>query len=241
MKTIIANPPFSATWNVATSLLGDERFKGAGKLAPKSKADYAFILDIIYYLSDDGIAAIVLPHGVLFRGSSERVIRQYLIEKMNYIDAIIGLPPNIFYGTQIPTCVLIAKKNRRKDGIILFIDASKEFEKAKNKNLLKQEHIGKIVKTYQNRSEIEKYSHCATLQEIRDNDFNLNISRYIDTFEKEEDINIYEVITEIEELEKKRDRLDVEVAGYLKELGILKRDSGGNNEAGVESKQPTLF
>ena len=123
------------------------------------------------------------PHGVLFRGAAEGKIRQFLIEKKNYIDAVIGLPANVFYGTSIPTCILVMKKCRKEDDNILFIDASKEFEKVKTQNKLRSEHINKIIDTYRERKEIEKYSHCATLQEIKDNDFNLNIPRYVDTFE----------------------------------------------------------
>lgn len=221
MKTIIANPPFSASWNANASQLSDPRFKEYGKLAPKSKADYAFIQDMIHKLDRDGIMTAVLPHGVLFRGSSEGHIRKYLVEKMNCLDAVIGLPPNIFSGTQIPTCVLVFKKNRNPENDIVFIDASKEFEKAKNKNLLLETHIEKITSTYMNRIEIEKYSHLTTLQEIKDNDYNLNIPRYVDTFEEEEEINIQEVMSEIKSLESKRAELDAEINIYLQELGII--------------------
>lgn len=165
--------------------------------------------------------ACVAPHGVLFRGASEGKIRQFLIEKKNYIDAIIGLPANIFYGTSIPTCILVMKKCRKEDDNILFIDASKEFEKIKTQNKLRQEHIEKIVETYRNRTEIEKYSHCATLQEIKDNDYNLNIPRYVDTFEEEEPVDIHAVMQEIKELETKRAELDKEIEVYLKELGLV--------------------
>lgn len=221
MKTIIANPPFSVSWDADTKKLSDPRFKDYGKLAPKSKADYAFIQDMIYKLDSDGIMTAVLPHGVLFRGSSEGHIRKYLVEKMNCLDAVIGLPPNIFFGTQIPTCILVFKKNRKLDDNIIFIDASKEFEKAKNKNLLLDVHIEKITSTYLNRIEIEKYSHIATLQEIVDNDYNLNIPRFVDTFEEEEEINIQDVMSEIKSLESKRTELDAEINIYLQELGII--------------------
>lgn len=221
MKTIIANPPFSVSWNADTSQLSDPRFKEFGKLAPKSKADYAFIQDMIYKLDSDGIMTVVLPHGVLFRGSSEGHIRKYLIEKMNCLDAVIGLPPNLFFGTQIPACILVFRKNRNSDDNIVFIDASKEFEKAKNKNLLLESHIEKITSTYLNRVEIEKYSHLATYQEIADNDYNLNIPRYVDTFEEEEDINIQDVMSEIKSLESKRAELDAEINIYLQDLGII--------------------
>ena len=218
---VVANPPFSATWSAASKFNGDDRFSAAGVLAPQSKADYAFILHMIYHLNDSGIMACVAPHGVLFRGASEGKIRQFLIEKKNYIDAIIGLPANIFYGTSIPTCILVIKKCRKEDDDILFIDASKEFEKIKTQNKLRQEHIEKIVETYRNRAEIEKYSHCATLQEIKDNDYNLNIPRYVDTFEDEEPIDIQAVMQEIKALETKRTELDKEIEVYLKELGLV--------------------
>lgn len=220
MKTIIANPPFSASWSADTAQLSDPRFKEYGKLAPKSKADYAFIQDMIHKLDSDGVMTAVLPHGVLFRGSSEGHIRKYLIEKMNCLDAVIGLPPNIFSGTQIPTCVLVFKKNREPENDIVFIDASREFEKAKNKNLLLETHIEKITSTYMNRIEIEKYSHLATLQEIKDNDYNLNIPRYVDIFEDEEPINIYAVTKELNDLELKKRQLNSEINEYLKELGL---------------------
>ena len=218
---VVANPPFSAEWSADATFNNDDRFSKAGVLAPKSKADYAFILHMIYHLGDGGTMACVAPHGVLFRGAAEGKIRQFLIEKKNYIDGIIGLPANIFYGTSIPTCILVMKKCRKEDDNILFIDASKEFEKVKTQNKLRQEHIDKIVSTYRERKEIEKYSHCATLQEIKDNDYNLNIPRYVDTFEEEEEIDIKAVMSEIKELEAKRAELDAQIDVYLKELGII--------------------
>lgn len=219
---VVANPPFSAEWSASEEKFNnDDRFSKAGRLAPKKTADYAFILHMIYHLNDSGIMACVAPHGVLFRGNAEGVIRQFLIEKKNYIDAIIGLPANIFYGTSIPTCILVMKKCRKDDDNILFIDASKEFEKVKTQNKLRPEHIQKIIDTYRNRTEIEKYSHLATLDEVAENDYNLNIPRYVDTFEEEEPIDIKAVMAEIKELEAKRAELDVEIDGYLKELGLL--------------------
>ncbi|MCD8032050.1 MAG: type I restriction-modification system subunit M [Bacteroides sp.] len=219
-EAVVANPPFSAVWSAATKFNNDDRFSAAGVLAPKSKADYAFILHMIYHLSESGTMACVVPHGVLFRGSAEGKIRQFLIEKKNYIDAIIGLPANIFYGTSIPTCILVIKKCRKEDDNILFIDASKEFEKIKTQNKLRPEHIDKIIDTYRTRTEIEKYSHLATLQEIRENDYNLNIPRYMDTFEEEEEIDIHAVMNEIRELEAQRAELDKQIEVYLKELGL---------------------
>ena len=218
---VVANPPFSAEWTAAEKFNNDDRFSKAGVLAPKSKADYAFILHMLYHLNDGGTMACVAPHGVLFRGAAEGKIRRFLIEKKNYIDAIIGLPANIFYGTSIPTCILVMKKCRQSDDNILFIDASKEFEKVKTQNKLRPEHIQKIIETYRTRAEIEKYSHCATLKEIEENDYNLNIPRYVDTFEEEEPIDIKAVMAEIKELEAKRTELDAQIEVYLKELGIV--------------------
>lgn len=218
---VVANPPFSAEWSAADKFNNDDRFSRAGRLAPRKTADYAFILHMLYHLVDGGTMACVVPHGVLFRGNAEGVIRRFLIEKKNCIDAIIGLPANIFYGTSIPTCILVMKKCRKEDDNILFIDASKEFEKVKTQNKLCKEHIDKIVDTYRNRTEIEKYSHLATLQEVADNDYNLNIPRYVDTFEEEEPIDIKAVMAEIKELEAKRADLDKEIEGYLRELGIV--------------------
>ncbi len=218
---VVANPPFSAEWSAADKFNNDDRFSKAGRLAPRKTADYAFILHMIYHLNDGGTMACVAPHGVLFRGNAEGAIRRFLIENKNYIDAVIGLPANIFYGTSIPTCIIVMKKCRKEDDNILFIDASKEFEKVKTQNKLREEHIRKIVETYRDRKEIEKYSHCATLQEIADNDYNLNIPRYVDTFEEEEPIDIKAVMAEIKELEAKRADLDKEIEGYLRELGIV--------------------
>jgi len=219
---VVANPPFSAEWSASEEKFNnDDRFSKAGRLAPKKTADYAFILHMVYHLTDGGTMACVAPHGVLFRGNAEGVIRRFLIEKKNYIDAIIGLPANIFYGTSIPTCILVMKKCRKEDDNILFIDASKEFEKIKTQNKLRPEHIEKIIDTYRNRTEIEKYSHLATMQEIAENDYNLNIPRYVDTFEEEEPIDIKAVMAEIKDLEAKRADLDKEIEGYLKELGLV--------------------
>jgi type I restriction enzyme M protein len=220
MKTVVANPPFSAVWNANMNLLEDDRFRDYGKLAPKSKADYAFVLDMVHQLEKDGVMAVVLPHGVLFRGSSEGHIRKHLICDKNYLDAVIGLPPNIFFGTSIPTCILIFRKDRKHDECIIFIDASREFEKKKNKNLLTDENIKKITETYHTKKAIDKYSYLATIREISENDFNLNIPRYVDTFESEPEIDIQTIMKDIEDLEVKRQSLDVEIDEYFKELGL---------------------
>ena len=174
---------------------------------------------MIYLLDDGGTMAVVLPHGVLFRGGSEAKIRQYIIENKNYLDAVIGLPANLFYGTSIPTCVLVFRKCKTTNDI-LFIDASKEFEAGKNQNRLTDENVIKIFETYKNRKDVEKYAHVASLDEIKENEFNLNIPRYVDTFEEEEEINIKQVLKEIKELEAQKVELDKEISVYLKELGI---------------------
>ncbi|TDD99955.1 type I restriction-modification system subunit M [Flavobacterium sandaracinum] len=218
-EAIVANPPFSANWSANPLFLNDDRFSQYGKLAPASKADFAFVQHMIYHLAENGTMAIVLPHGVLFRGAAELHIRKYLIEQKNYLDAVIGLPANIFYGTSIPTCILVFKKCRETPDDILFIDASKEFEKVKNQNMLRDNHITKIVETYRNRTVIEKYSHLA--KEVADNDYNLNIPRYVDTFEEQEEIDIQKVMFEIKELETKRANLDKEIDVYFKELGLV--------------------
>jgi len=220
-EAIVANPPFSAQWSANPLFTSDDRFSQYGKLAPGSKADYAFVQHMIYHLAENGTMAIVLPHGVLFRGGAELHIRKYLIEQKNYLDAVIGLPANIFYGTSIPTCILVFKKCRENPDDVLFIDASQEFEKVKTQNVLREEHIDKIVDTYRDRTAIEKYSHCASLQEIASNDYNLNIPRYVDTFEEEEAIDIQAVMSEIKTLEAKRADLDKQIEVYLKELGLV--------------------
>lgn len=215
---VVANPPYSAHWDNSESKLKDPRFGEYGKLAPRTKADYAFVLHCIYHLGNQGTMAIVLPHGVLFRGAAEGVIRKAIIDK-NYLDAVIGLPANIFYGTGIPTTILVFKKNRTaKD--ILFIDASREFEKAKNQNRLTEEHISKIVATYAAREDVEKYAHVASIDEIRENDYNLNIPRYVDTFEQEEEVDLAEVRRQLDEDNREIAELEAKIAETLRELGV---------------------
>jgi type I restriction enzyme M protein len=216
---VVANPPYSAKWSADPKFLQDERFSGYGKLAPQSKADYAFVLHMIHALSGSGTCAVVLPHGVLFRGAAEEQIRTTLIKKNNFLDAVIGLPANLFYGTTIPTCVLVFKKCKKTDDI-MFIDASNEFESGKNQNRLTDENVQKIVDTYMARKDVEKYAHCASLKEVEDNQFNLNIPRYVDTYEEEAPIDIKSVLKELKTLEAQRDDLDKQIEGYLKELGI---------------------
>lgn len=218
-QAIVANPPYSANWSADEKFNNDERFSAYGKLAPKSKADYAFIQHMIYLLDDNGTMAVVLPHGVLFRGASEGVIRKYLVEGKNYLDAVIGLPANIFYGTSIPTCILVFKKCKKHDNV-LFIDASKDYEPGKNQNRLRDEDIEKIINTYKGRKEIEKYSHVATMDEIKENECNLNIPRYVDTFEEEEEIDLDALYDELEKINKEDKEITAELNKYLKELGL---------------------
>lgn len=217
---VVANPPFSAKWSADPLFLQDERFSSYGKLAPSSKADMAFVQHMLHHLDDNGTMAVVLPHGVLFRGSSEGVIRQYLIEQMNVIDTIIGLPANIFYGTSIPTCILVLKKDREHKDNILFIDASNEFEKQKTQNKLLPEHLDHIISAFEKRQNIDKYAKVATLQEVKDNDFNLNIPRYVDTFEAEAEIDLDAIAKQLQALEVESQKTDAVIAGFCKELGI---------------------
>ena len=216
---IIANPPYSAHWN-PTAMAQDERFSGIGKMAPKTKADFAFVQHMLAHLAENGTMAVVLPHGVLFRGSGELAIRKWLIDSKNSLDAVIGLPANIFYGTSIPTVVLVFKKCRKEDEGILFIDASAGFSKEKNQNVLEVAHVDRIVDCYASRSENDKFSRVVPISEIRENDFNLNIPRYIDTFEEEEAIDLSDVFREIAEVEEEGRVIDRELSGFYSELGV---------------------
>ena len=220
-SAVVANPPYSAKWSANKKYLEDERFQPYGKLAPASKADFAFVCHMLYLLEENGTMAVVLPHGVLFRGSSEEAIRKVLIKNQNVLDAVIGLPANLFYGTSIPTCILVFKKNRaeNKDSI-LFIDASKEFEKGKNQNLLTNEHIDKIIQTYKNRQDIDKYAHVAKMAEIEENDYNLNIPRYVDTFEEEPPVDLQAEFAKLTKLQTEAKEIDIEIDKYFQELGL---------------------
>ena len=223
-EAVVANPPFSAHWKSDANPLNstDERFSQYGRLAPKTKADFAFVTHMVHQLADNGTMATVLPHGVLFRGASEGVIRKYLIKELNYLDAVIGLPANIFFGTSIPTCILVFKKCRKADDNVVFIDASGKdhFVKNGNQNELRDIDVEEIVDTYRTRETKDKYSYIATLDEIAENDYNLNIPRYVDTFEEEEPVDINVVMQDIKTLEAKRSELDKEIDGYFQELGL---------------------
>ena len=219
-EAVVANPPFSAKWGAKEVMLGDDRFGQYGRLAPASKADFAFIQHMLHQLDENGTMAVIVPHGVLFRGGAEGHIREYIIKEQNWLDAVIGLPANIFYGTSIPTCILVLKKCREKPEDILFIDASAHFEKAKNQNYLRYEDIDRIVAAYRDRTKAEKFSHRAPLSEVAENDYNLNIPRYVDTFEEEEPIDLAAVTAELKQLDTDMGPLDAQIRGFCDELGL---------------------
>lgn len=216
----MANPPFSAEWSASPLFMSDDRYAAYGRLAPKGTADFAFVQHMLHQLADNGTMACVLPHGVLFRGGAEGHIREYLIKERNYLDAVIGLPANIFYGTGIPTCILVLKKKRAHADNVLFIDASQHFEKVKTQNVLRPEDINKIIDAFKNRRAEDKYSYAAPLSEIAENDYNLNIPRYVDTFEEEAAIDLTTVSAELKTLEADMKSTDATIAAFCKELGI---------------------
>ncbi len=253
-EAIVANPPFSANWSASPLFMNDDRFSAYGKLAPSSKADFAFVQHMVHQLDDNGTMAIVLPHGVLFRGGAEGHIREYLIKDKNYLDAVIGLPANIFYGTSIPTCILVLKKKRTTTDV-LFIDASQHYEKVKTQNVLRTEDIDKIISTYENRSNEDKYSCLIPIYSISstdaihrvsasasssassssssegdainrvstciaDNDYNLNIPRYVDTFEAEDAIDLTAITQELRLLAEALEATNTTIADFCAELGI---------------------
>lgn len=217
---VTANPPFSLDKWGHDEAEHDQFSRFRRGVPPKTKGDYAFILHMIETLKPkSGRMGVVVPHGVLFRGSSEGKIRQQLIEE-NLLDAVIGLPEKLFYGTGIPAAILIFKKSK-SDKKVLFIDASREFKAGKNQNLLADENIRKIIDTYQTRQSVDKYAYLASLEEIKGNDYNLNIPRYVDTFEEEEEIDLMEVRAERLKLKAQLAELETEMEGYLAELGYL--------------------
>ncbi|MBK0075564.1 type I restriction-modification system subunit M [Bacillus sp. S56] len=232
-QAIVANPPFSLDkWAMGFAGEGtnDKKFKMEASLdsfrrfewgvPPSSKGDYAFVQHMLYSLAENGRMATILPHGVLFRGASEGKIRQQIIE-MNLLDAVIGLPEGLFFGTGIPACIMVFKKDRnRKD--VLFIDASGEsnYEKGKNQNKLREQDIEKIVQTYEKRETVDKYSYVATLDEVKENDYNLNIPRYVDTFEEEESVDMDAVKENIINIKKELQEVEAQMEQYLKELGL---------------------
>lgn len=215
---VVANPPYSQKWDADASRLKDPRFKDYGAVAPKSKADYAFLLHALYHLDQDGTMAIVLPHGVLFRGAAEGKIRKALLEK-GQIDAIIGMPAGLFYSTGIPTIVMVLKKHRDNRDV-LFIDASKDFEKGKNQNILRDQDIDKIIDTYKKRQDVDKYAHLATMDEIKENEYNLNIPRYVDTFEEEAPIDIVALSKEMQDVDKQIAQSEADFLSLVDDLDV---------------------
>ena len=215
---VVMNPPYSYHWSAAKGFLDDPRFSKYGVLAPKSKADYAFLLHGFYHLKNSGTMAIVLPHGVLFRGAAEGKIRQKLLEDGS-IDAVIGLPANLFYSTSIPTTIVVLKKDK-SDRSVMFIDASKDFEKGKNQNILRDQDIDKIIETYKKRQDVDKYAHLATMDEIKENEFNLNIPRYVDTFEEEPPIDIVALSKEMQDIDQKIAQSEAEFLSLVDDLDV---------------------
>lgn len=214
---VVANPPFSYRWEPGEAMSEDMRFKNHG-VAPKSAADFAFLLHGLHYLKDDGVMAIILPHGVLFRGGAEERIRRKLLED-GHIDTVIGLPANLFYSTGIPVCVLVLKKCKKPDDV-LFINAADHFVKGKRQNQLRDEHIQRIVETYKDRKELERYSRRVPMKAIEANDFNLNVSRYVNTVQAEVESNLTDIHTKLVNIEN-----DIRMATerhnvFLKELGL---------------------
>jgi type I restriction enzyme M protein len=243
---VVANPPFSANWSADAGHLTDERFQDYGKLAPAGKADFAFVQHMYHQLDDNGTLAVVLPHGVLFRGAAEGHIRKFLIEKHNALDAVIGLPANVFFGTGIPTCILVLKKNRnspaqsKKAEDVLFIDASAHFGKTTNQNFLRDEDLDRIMDAYSQRKNIDKFAFVAPIKSqldengellkdsvlsgeesgIEDNDYNLNIPRYVDTFEEEEPVDLAAVTQMVKGVETELKGVDEQLADFCMQLNI---------------------
>ena len=213
---VLMNPPYSAKWSASSGFLQDERFSDYGVLAPKSKADYAFLLHGLYHLKNNGTMAIVLPHGVLFRGGTEGKIREKLLRSGN-IYTVIGLPANLFYNTSIPTCIIVLKKHR--DGRdVLFIDASKKFNKGKKQNEMTDEHINEVLELYNKRETVDKESFLASFEDIEKNDFNLNIPRYVDNFEEEEPVDLNALLLDMKKTDDELEQVQGEFVSLLKEL-----------------------
>lgn len=230
--TVIMNPPYSLSWNPQEETK-DGLFGEIGVLPPKAKADYAFLIRGLERLSDNGTQLLILPHGVLFRGNAEGKIRQWLIEH-NYLDAVIGLPEKVFLNTDIPTTILILKKNRnRRD--VLFIDASKQFQKDKAHNIIEAKHVNKILQTYQDRTKVDKFSELVMFETIKDNDFNLNIPRYVDTFEPEPVKPLDDILADMHEIDRTIKMSGQELATMMTEL------RGTNERADQEIKRMTSY
>ena len=225
----VENPPYSAKFDQNQSLLEDPRFSSCGVMSPQGKADLMFVESMVYHMSEDGRIAVLLPSGALFRGKqkkdgksdAEYIIRKYLIENLNVIDAIIGLPAKMFHGAKLPVCVVVLKKNRGTNSDnILFIEASKYFKPEKTMNVITDEDIDRIVNAYTERTNVDKFSHVATMEEIRKNDYNCNISRYVDSFEQGEFVDINEETKLIKEYKNESEKIEKELEKYFKELGL---------------------
>lgn len=219
-EAIVANPPFSARWSASELYKNDDRFAPYGKLAPASKADFAFIQHMLHHLDDNGTMAVVLPHGVLFRGGAEGVIRRFIIEERNWLDAVIGLPENIFYGTGIPTCILVMKKCREAGDNVLIVDASTRFQRGKNQNWLSGADVDEIVNAYTARQSVKKFSSVVTREEIATNGFNLNIPRYVKTFEEAERIDLAAVTGDLKKIDAEIMAIDAKLRAFCGELGL---------------------
>lgn len=217
-EAIVANPPFSAKWSANKIFESDDRFSEYGKIAPGSKADFAFVQHMLHHLDEDGAMAVVLPHGVLFRGGAEGIIREFLLKK-NWLDAVIGLPANIFFGTGIATCILVFRKCKETEDVH-FIDASSCFEKGKKQNFLLDEHVERIIDAYDNRSQEKHFSHVATRDEIKSNDFNLNIPRYVDVYQEAAEIDLPAVASELRAISGKMEEIDAEIRRFCKDLDV---------------------
>lgn len=218
-EAVVANPPFSLKWD-SSSAANDDRFKGFA-IPPQGTADFAFILHMLHHLDDNGTCAVVVPHGVLFRSGAEQKIRETLLNSgdKGWLDAVIGLPGNLFYSTGIPVCILVFKKCRIHDNV-LFIDAGKEFEKEKKQNVLSEAHIDKIVDTYAKREAVEKYSSLVSLGQIKENGYNLNITRYVDSSETEKELDISEIVANIKAANAKLEANYKVIKALCDQLGV---------------------
>lgn len=216
-NTIVSIPPFSTKWEPEYIAESDPRFSIYGRLAPKSKADFAFIQHMLYHLETDGTMAVIMPLGVLFRGAAEGDIRRYIIEKLNYLDAVISLPPNLLYSTSIPVCLLVFKKKRQHANKVLFIDASNEFVKDRRQNILSEEHIDKVLKAYSDYENIANYSRAVSIEEIQQNDFNLNTARYIEVYE-ETTLDVQNVEKRLAEVNSMISDIDMKLESLTEQL-----------------------
>ena len=234
----LANPPYGVKWEGTKNYLKDKRFHEYGNLAPKSKGDFAFIQHSLHYLVEKGQCNMVLPHGVLFRGQKEGKIREYIINH-NWLDAVIGLPSNLFYGTSIPVCLIIFKKDRVKQDTI-FIDASKSYKSAKKMNYMTQEHIDDIINVYLARNNVDKFSFTADLDFIQDNDYNCNIPRYVDTFEEEDEVDLKQLIQDMEWNCDEQIKVNHELKSYFEELEICNTQFDKEIERLEDTKQTVI-